>query len=146
MGLVRCKDTKPELVVRRLVYSLGFRYRLHVRGLPGKPDLVFKKLKKVIFVNGCFWHRHEGCPCSRIPKSRERRAFWENKLNGNVERDRNNLKQLRGMGWDILVVWECEVGRREELTRAIVDFLNPDSGLQRTVSVSQAPLARFDLE
>jgi DNA mismatch endonuclease (patch repair protein) len=112
MSRIRCRDTKPERRIRSLVYSLGYRYRLHYQGLPGKPDLVFKGRKKVIFVHGCFWHRHRDCPNDRPPKSRL--DFWLPKLNGNAERDERVHATLRKMGWDIMVVWECEtldVGR-----------------------------------
>jgi DNA mismatch endonuclease (patch repair protein) len=121
MGRVRNKDTKPELTVRRLVYSMGYRYRLHSRTLPGHPDLVFASRHKAIFVNGCFWHRHDGCPLTRWPKSRL--DFWVPKLEGNRQRDVRNHRKLTDMGWDILVVWECELRDRESLASRLTDFL-----------------------
>lgn len=106
MSLVRARDTGPEMKVRRLVHRMGFRYRLHVGALPGRPDLVFPGRHKTIFVHGCFWHAHRGCKLARIPKSRV--EFWENKIAGNRERDRRNRRRLAKMGWRLLVIWECE--------------------------------------
>ncbi len=108
MSRIRSKDTKPEMRVRRIVHGLGYRYRLHASDLPGRPDLVFRPRRKVISVHGCFWHRHEGCSRNRIPKSPERQEFWRDKLDGNARRDRVNQTALREMGWEILVIWECE--------------------------------------
>jgi DNA mismatch endonuclease, patch repair protein len=109
MSRVRGKDTAAERVVRRLVFSLGYRYRLHVRDLPGVPDLVFRSLRKVIFVHGCFWHRHRSprCRLARVPKTRV--EFWLTKLEGNRLRDTRNLRALRCLGWQALVVWECQL-------------------------------------
>lgn len=108
MGLVRGKNTKPELFIRRLVHSLGYRYRLHRRDLPGSPDLVFSSRKKVIFVHGCFWHRHPdpNCKLTRTPKSKI--EFWVKKFEANQRRDAKNYKQLLAMGWSVLIVWECQ--------------------------------------
>lgn len=127
MGRVRNKDTKPEMLVRRLVHSMGYRYRLHSGKLPGRPDMVFVGRRKVIFVHGCFWHRHsevtgEACPLTRTPKSRV--AFWEAKFEGNKERDRRNLANLREDGWDPLVVWECQTRDVERLASRVGRFLN----------------------
>lgn len=108
MSLVRGSDTKPEYIVRKLVYSMGYRYRLHAKDLPGKPDLVFRGRKKVIFVHGCFWHQH-GCRHYRQPRTRE--SFWLPKLEANVRRDRENIRQLRNMGWRSLFVWECQLNK-----------------------------------
>jgi DNA mismatch endonuclease (patch repair protein) len=122
MGRVRAKDTKPEMVVRRLVHSLGYRYRLHNRSLPGRPDLVFAKRRKVIFVHGCFWHRHSAsCPLTRMPKSRL--DFWVPKFEGNKRRDAENEAKLKAMGWDFLVVWECQLGSLDSLGGRVRDFL-----------------------
>ncbi len=123
MRRVRSKDTKPELQVRRLVYGLGYRYRLHAADLPGRPDIVFRPRRKVVFVHGCFWHRHEGCPRNRLPKSPERHDFWRNKLDGNAQRDQLNQAALREMGWDVLVIWECETSRADGLAEKITAFL-----------------------
>jgi DNA mismatch endonuclease, patch repair protein len=106
MRRIRSKDTSPELVVRRLVHRLGFRYRLHVTTLPGKPDLVFPRLRKIIEVRGCFWHQHKGCVDSHIPGSRL--EYWRPKLHGNVRRDKENHRKLKSLGWDVLIVWACE--------------------------------------
>ena len=125
MSRVRGKDTKPELVVRRLVHRLGFRYRLHSRELPGKPDLVFARLKCVIFVHGCFWHRHVGCPLCRLPKSRL--DFWKAKLEGNRKRDSRNQRKLRKDGWRLMVVWECQLAELERLERRILEFLSQEN-------------------
>lgn len=121
MSRVRSKDTKPEMRVRRLVHSMGYRYRLHYGKLPGKPDMVFPERKKVIFVHGCFWHRHEGCPRCRMPKSR--RDFWAPKLEKNKLRDIQNQARLREMGWDVLVIWECETEEAAGLPGRIMYFL-----------------------
>ena len=120
MSRVRNKDTRPELYVRRLIHNAGFRYRLHVSKLPGKPDLVFPGRKKVIFVHGCFWHSHGGCHNARIPKSRS--DFWMSKLESNKERDERNVHALMDEGWEVLVIWECEL-RDPELLNRIKDFL-----------------------
>lgn len=123
MGRVRSKDTRPELRVRQLVHALGYRYRLHRRDLPGCPDLVFVARRKVIFVHGCFWHRHPGCARSRFPKSPERSDFWKAKLLGNVQRDRQCLRALARVGWAALVVWECESEDAPRLEQKIRSFL-----------------------
>lgn len=121
MSRVRSKDTKPELRVRSLVHSLGYRYRLHRSDLPGTPDLVFPSRRKVIFVHGCFWHRHKGCPNTRWPKSKL--EFWKPRLEANRERDIKQKTQLTRLGWRYLVVWECEVTDTEALKAEIVEFL-----------------------
>jgi len=112
MSPVRNKDTKPELVVRKLVHGMGYRYRLHRSDLPGQPDLVFAGRRKVIFVHGCFWHRHRDCPLARLPKSRQ--DFWLTKLEGNRRRDDSNRHRLKAIGWESLVVWECETTKRDK--------------------------------
>lgn len=127
MSRVKGKDTRPEMVVRRLVFAAGYRYRLHVRSLPGSPDLVFRARRKVIFVHGCFWHRHEHCSLARLPKSRV--EFWTEKLNGNKARDERIYDALTEAGWEVLVVWECELKHREQLDKRIRSFL--DSALPK---------------
>jgi len=122
MAAVRPVDTKPEFVVRRLVHGMGYRYRLHRRDLPGTPDLVFPARRAVVFVHGCFWHRHEGCALARIPKSRV--EFWTQKLEGNRERDTRKLKELRAAGWRVLVIWECELKNSKTLARRLRRFLD----------------------
>jgi DNA mismatch endonuclease (patch repair protein) len=123
MGRIRGKDSSAELFVRRLVHAMGFRFRLHRRDLPGCPDLVFPKLKCVIFVHGCFWHRHASpdCRLARLPKSRL--EFWEAKLEGNRARDLRNEAALEKAGWNVLVVWECQLGQKEQVENAIRGFL-----------------------
>src|SRR5690349_14096359 len=103
MSLVRSKDTKPEIIVRRIIHGMGFRYRLHVRHLPGCPDLVFPSRRKVIFVHGCFWHQHECSMGQRMPKSRL--DFWKPKLIGNKKRDAETIAKLKSLGWKVLQVW-----------------------------------------
>jgi DNA mismatch endonuclease (patch repair protein) len=122
MALVRAKNTKPELRVRRLVHHLGFRYRLHRRDLPGKPDLVFSARKRIIFVHGCFWHRHKKCALARMPRSRE--LFWRTKLEGNALRDKRNNLALRKLGWAVITIWECQLSDVVLLTTRIRRFLN----------------------
>ncbi len=120
MSRVRAKDSKPELVVRRLVHRLGYRYRLHSKDLPGSPDLVFRTRRKAIFVHGCFWHQH-GCRQYRMPRSRS--DFWEPKLQKNVQRDAAAQEGLGLMGWEYLVIWECELRDLPEIENRVVEFL-----------------------
>jgi DNA mismatch endonuclease (patch repair protein) len=109
MAGIRGKDTQPELALRRALFARGYRYRLHDRSLPGRPDLVFSKWDAVIFVHGCFWHRHKGCRFATKPATRP--EFWEAKFAGNVERDNRQMAALRASGWRVRVVWECDVRR-----------------------------------
>jgi len=122
MKLIRCQDTAPELAVRRLVHGMGYRYRLHLKDLPGKPDLVFPARKKIIFEHGCYWHRHDdpSCKLARLPKSKL--DFWLPKLEANRERDRKNSASLKSMGWRVLVIWECEI-THPNLSNKIKGFL-----------------------
>ncbi|MBZ0272914.1 very short patch repair endonuclease [bacterium] len=122
MARVRAKDTKPEMLVRSLAHSLGYRYRLHARDLPGCPDLVFRRRRKVIFVNGCFWHRHARCALARLPKSR--REFWVPKLEANKARDRRIRRALQRNGWKVLTIWECQIKDIEKLSRNLRRFLD----------------------
>lgn len=121
MSRIKAQNTKPEMIVRRLLHAAGYRYRLHVRDLAGKPDLVFPIRRKVIFINGCFWHRHRDCAMARVPKSRI--AFWTKKLEGNASRDRKNIQDLQDLGWKVLTVWECEIREISTLMPRIVAFL-----------------------
>lgn len=121
MSRVRSKDTGPELCVRRLIHGLGYRYRLHGVGLPGRPDLVFRARRKVVAVHGCFWHRHSACSLARMPKSRL--SFWGPKLNGNRRRDLRNARVLRALGWRALVVWECQLNNPAALKTRVRAFL-----------------------
>jgi DNA mismatch endonuclease (patch repair protein) len=121
MSRIRAKGTSPELIVRRLVHGMGFRFRLHVAKLPGRPDLVLTRLGKIIEVRGCFWHQHKGCIDSHIPKSRI--EYWRPKLMGNARRDRQNEKELCAQGWAVLTIWECEAKDVKLLQRKIKSFL-----------------------
>ncbi|MCE9665268.1 DNA mismatch endonuclease Vsr [Halomonas sp. M5N1S17] len=107
MSRIRSKDTQPELVLRKVLHGLGLRYRLHGRGLPGKPDLVFPRYRVVVFIHGCFWHRHAGCKIATTPKSNT--SFWVEKFEKNVARDLRVAAELESLGWRVFVVWECEV-------------------------------------
>ena len=121
MAAVRSKDTKPEMVVRKYLWSRGFRYRVNNPRLPGHPDIVLRKYRTCIFVNGCFWHGHEGCKYFRMPKTNT--EFWERKISRNRERDREEQKQLAGMGWHCITVWECELkGERREKTLESLEY------------------------
>lgn len=122
MARIQAKDTAPEMVVRKIVHRLGFRFRLHRSELPGKPDLVFPSRKKIILVHGCFWHRHPGCRFAYAPKSNQ--EFWKEKFEKNVQRDENNTKLLAALGWDVLIIWECETRNTATLQNKIVFFLS----------------------
>lgn len=113
MSRIRGSDTKPEVRVRSLLHRLGYRFRLHVRNLPGRPDIVLPKHRTVIFVHGCFWHRHEGCRYAYTPKSRV--EFWQAKFDENVARDQRQRRELEALGWAVAVVWECETQAEEQL-------------------------------
>lgn len=122
MAAIRSKNTKPELMIRRLIHSMGFRYRLHKKDLPGKPDLVFPGLKKVIFVHGCYWHMHN-CKFGKVrPKTNAR--FWSNKRKSNVVRDKKNITQLKVMKWKSLVVWACQIKNEDRLRARVLSFLS----------------------
>ncbi|MYM54441.1 DNA mismatch endonuclease Vsr [Rhodobacteraceae bacterium GS-10] len=121
MSRIGAKDTKPELIVRRILHSMGYRYRLHAPELPGKPDIVFRPRKKAIFVHGCFWHRHPGCSKATTPKTRQQ--FWQEKFRKNVQRDLAVLQQLSDLGWSCLVVWECETSDADQLSSRLSVFL-----------------------
>jgi DNA mismatch endonuclease (patch repair protein) len=125
MAAIRSKHTKPEIIVRRLVRSLGYRYRLHGVNLQGKPDIVLPKLRKVIFVHGCFWHRHS-CRYGLV-KPKTNADFWLNKRTGNVERDKKNRRELRRKKWSALVIWECETKKPQLLLRKATRFLKAAS-------------------
>ena len=121
MRMIRNRDTEPEFVVRRMAHHLGYRYRLHVRTLPGTPDLVFPSLKKVIFVHGCFWHQHESCKRVKTPQSRTN--YWIPKLVRNRLRDAENQFELTKLGWETLVIWECETSDGDSLSVRLMNFL-----------------------
>lgn len=121
MGRVKNKNTAPEIKLRKLIFSMGFRYRLHCKDLPGRPDIVFLGRKKVIFVHGCFWHGHPNCKASKLPETRK--EFWNTKINSNQERDRKNIKDLENLGWKVLVIWQCELNDILNITQKIRSFL-----------------------
>lgn len=124
MSNIKGKNTKPEMIVRRYLFSKGFRYRKNDIRLPGKPDIVLPKYRTVIFVNGCFWHKHEGCKYFVWPKSNP--EFWKNKIEGNVHRDMQNHQMLLNAGWNVIVVWECELKKdiREQTLERLVEALS----------------------
>lgn len=124
MARVRSKNSRPEIAVRKVVFALGYRYRLHARALPGCPDLVFRLRGKVIFVHGCFWHRHANCALARIPKSRI--DFWTTKLEGNRKRDERNKRALARKGWKVLTIWECQLRNVTRLEARIRRFLDEE--------------------
>lgn len=132
MRAVKGRNTAPELLVRRLLHSLGYRFRLHRRDLPGKPDLVFPIRRKAIFVHGCFWHGHD-CPRgARVPK--ENRDFWMAKIARNRQRDKTNLRGLQEQGWQALVLWECELKDEAALRRRLADFLGAAASPHRAAT------------
>jgi DNA mismatch endonuclease (patch repair protein) len=122
MSAIKSKNTKPEITVRKLLHSMGYRFRLHKKDLPGSPDIVLPKYKTVIFVHGCFWHRHQNCKYASNPKTR--REFWEKKFKENIERDKKTQEKLKNLGWKTKIVWECEIKKQDKLIKKLEDFLN----------------------
>ena len=129
MSRIRSVDTKPEMIVRRLVHSLGYRYRLHGKGmkLPGRPDLIFMSRRKIVFVHGCYWHLHDDPSCKRGNRPKSRTDYWGPKLEGNRARDVRNIRALEEAGWSVMVVWECETKDIEALAGRVVHFLGARS-------------------
>ena len=127
MRSIRSKNTRPELVVRRLLRELGYGYRLHRRDLPGRPDIAFIGRRKVIFVHGCFWHQHEGVECPLVKSPKSRLEYWVPKLERNRSRDLRNVKQLQNAGWQTLTVWECEIDDTGLLAQRLRRFLEAQS-------------------
>lgn len=125
MSAIRGRNTNPELIVRRFLHARGLRFRLHVRDLPGRPDIVIRRLRTAVFVHGCFWHRHAGCRFAVLPKTNA--VFWQTKLEGNQVRDRRNVSRLRRAGWRVLIIWECDltIASLERLYRRITLPLRP---------------------
>lgn len=121
MSKIRSKNTKPEKLLRSRLFVAGFRFRIHKKELPGKPDIVFAKYKTVIFVHGCFWHYHGDCPEGRIPSSNS--AFWKSKLSKNVQRDKKHIKDLKALGWNVIMVWECEIKNDRFLEKKLIDII-----------------------
>ena len=122
MSAVKGKDTKPEMIVRKYIFSKGLRFRLHVRSLPGNPDIVLPKYKTVVFINGCFWHGHEGCKYYRLPKSNV--EFWESKITNNKNRDVLNEIKLKELGWRVIRIWECEIRRIQDRNKSLERLYN----------------------
>jgi DNA mismatch endonuclease (patch repair protein) len=110
MAKIRGDETQPEIVVRKFLFSKGFRFRKNVKTLPGKPDIVLPKYKTVIFIHGCFWHKHKNCKKAQLPETRK--EFWENKIGGNVARDKKNIRYLKKAGWQVIVLWQCLLGKK----------------------------------
>jgi DNA mismatch endonuclease (patch repair protein) len=148
MRAIRSKDTGPEMTIRRLVHRLGYRFRLHAKKLPGAPDIVLPSRRKIIFVHGCFWHMHESCRDGRIPQSRE--EYWRPKLYRTRERDQTNVDALSSLGWESLIIWECELRDMEVVRNKVVHFLereNPNAAKQQTKRNSKGALeARTGIE
>jgi DNA mismatch endonuclease, patch repair protein len=122
MARIRSRDTGPELIVRRLLHSIGYRFRVHAPNLPGRPDIVFSSRRTVIFVHGCFWHRHD-CGMAYTPKTR--RQFWQSKFNGNVKRDRRVRDELAADGWQVIIIWECQTKKPFALAKRLARVLGP---------------------
>ena len=133
MSGIKNKNTKPEVLVRRLAHRLGYRFRLHQAGLPGRPDMVFSRRRKIVFVHGCFWHRHPdpACPLARLPKSRL--GFWMPKLEANRTRDLAVEARLVAMGWNVLTLWECQLRDQNAVETRLHDFLEPPSNMVEIV-------------
>ena len=121
MSRISGKNTKPEIVVRSLLHRLGYRFRLHREDLPGKPDIVLPKYRKVILVHGCFWHGHKECSRSKRPMTNE--SFWNEKLDKNIKRDQKNINSLKELGWQVMVIWTCEVKDEKKLKAKLLSFL-----------------------
>lgn len=125
MSRVKSKNSRPEMVIRRLIFAMGYRFRLHAPNLPGHPDIVFPSKRKVIFVHGCFWHRHAGCKRASTPSSRQ--EYWLPKFARTLERDTEAVQRLGAMGWSSLIIWECETQDAETLTNMIIQFLEGEN-------------------
>lgn len=124
MSRVKGRDTGPEKVIRSILHAMGYRFRLHEKRLPGKPDIVLPRHQRVVLVHGCFWHGHQGCNRSKRPKSNV--DFWNRKIDGNIRRDVENQEKLRTAGWKILTVWQCQIRDRERLQNRLRDFMEDD--------------------
>ena len=122
MSRIKSRNTKPEIVVRSLLFKRGYRYRLHDKAIPGKPDIIFRNRKKVIFVHGCFWHRHKDCPYSTTPKTNMN--FWNDKFNKNMIRDKKVQREIKKLGWSSLIIWECTIKDQNKLLKKLNTFLN----------------------
>lgn len=142
MAAIKGKDTKPEMIVRKYLFSRGLRFRVQVRKLPDTPDIVLPKYKTAIFVNGCFWHGHEGCKYFRLPKSNV--EFWKEKIERNIERDRGSMRALLDLGWKVIRVWECELrnkANREETLNEIYNSITSPDGCDYSLEETDIPMA-----
>lgn len=128
MSRISGKNTKPEILVRSLLHRMGYRFRIHRKDLPGKPDITLPKHKKVIFVHGCFWHGHLGCHRAKRPSTNT--EFWNKKIDRNIERDQENIRLLRKSGWKVLIIWTCEIKKLDVLERTLTDFLEKDGNIE----------------
>jgi DNA mismatch endonuclease Vsr len=137
MSAVRAKNSAAELTVRRILHSLGYRYRLHRRDLPGRPDIVLARRRKIVEVRGCFWHRHPDPDCSNAVLPATRRAWWSAKLHANVERDARNLSSLEAAGWDVLILWECELADGAAVAARLRAFLGPPRWNKNRISLAK---------
>lgn len=142
MAAIKGKDTKPEMIVRKYLFSRGLRFRVQVRKLPGKPDIVLPKYKTAIFVNGCFWHGHEGCKYFRLPKSNV--EFWKEKIERNIERDKESMQALFDLGWKVVRVWECELrnkANREDTLNKIYNSITTSGNSGYSLEETDIPMA-----
>lgn len=123
MSSIKSVNTTPEVIVRRILHRNGYRFRLHRNDLPGRPDIVLPKYNKIIFVNGCFWHGHENCKRSKLPDTNK--DFWSSKISKNIERDKRNILKLQEMGWDCLIIWDCQIKKKDiqSLTTTLTEFI-----------------------
>jgi DNA mismatch endonuclease (patch repair protein) len=121
MSCIRGKDTKPEHIIRSLLHQMKFRFRLHRKDLPGTPDIVLPRHKKVVFIHGCFWHGHTGCKRSKRPTTNK--GFWNRKIDGNIRHDRSSRRQLKAEGWSVLVLWQCQLHDEEKIKKKLIKFL-----------------------
>jgi DNA mismatch endonuclease, patch repair protein len=142
MSAIRRANTKPELTVRKIAHRLGYRFRIHRGDLPGRPDLVFPSRRKIIFVHGCFWHQHPDPTCRPAKLPRTRQEYWYPKLARNVERDAKNISELERTGWQVLVIWECELADLEALTICLQQFLGPNARSKTDVRAPEATQER----
>lgn len=125
MSHVKGKNTKPEVIVRKILHSMGYRYRLNHPDLPGKPDIVLTRHKKIVMVHGCFWHGHTNCKRATIPETNS--EFWLKKINGNIQRDKDVIENLTESGWEVLIVWACQIKGREALAKKLLKFMRGDN-------------------
>lgn len=117
MSKISGKETKPEILIRKFLFSKGFRYRKNVQKIPGQPDVVLSKYKTVIFIHGCFWHGHKNCKAAKLPETRK--EFWEEKIKSNIVRDKSNTNELKQLGWHVIIIWQCDISNKEKQTNRL---------------------------